>query len=224
MQGDYFPAVASYKNAKVRLNFGPKFRFPPKGYKYKPMSARAEQVRNLYKGGFTSIFLFRISSLGGDRAEHGGHAVLHGEGGSPQPQQLRQLAVNFRIPITASILFFSIVPMFFFKNNFLTYLRLVELGAPVYRPINCQKHKRVARFLRDLEALKINARQFETFFLCLLVRPRGGRKRRDEMCQSRGACLSVWVEGRGEKGVDSLAKASVGGIVSDLSPQSEATT
>ena len=26
------------------MNFGPKFRFPPKGFKYKPMSARAEQV------------------------------------------------------------------------------------------------------------------------------------------------------------------------------------
>ena len=43
-EGDYFPAVASYKCAKVRMNFGPKFRFPPKGFKYKPMSARAEQV------------------------------------------------------------------------------------------------------------------------------------------------------------------------------------
>ena len=31
--GDYYPAVASYKCAKVKFNFGPKFRFPPKGYK-----------------------------------------------------------------------------------------------------------------------------------------------------------------------------------------------
>jgi len=43
-KGDYFPAVSSYKCAKVKVNFGPKFRFPPKGFKYKPMSARAEQV------------------------------------------------------------------------------------------------------------------------------------------------------------------------------------
>lgn len=42
--GDYFPAVASYRNARVKLNFGPKFRHPPKGFKYKPMSARAEQM------------------------------------------------------------------------------------------------------------------------------------------------------------------------------------
>ncbi len=42
-QGDYYPAVASYKCAKVKLNFGPKFRFPPRGgYKHKPMSARAD--------------------------------------------------------------------------------------------------------------------------------------------------------------------------------------
>ena len=33
LQGDYYPALASYKSAKVKFNFGPKFRFPPKGYK-----------------------------------------------------------------------------------------------------------------------------------------------------------------------------------------------
>ena len=28
--GDYYPAVALYKYAKVKVNFGPKFRNPPK--------------------------------------------------------------------------------------------------------------------------------------------------------------------------------------------------
>ena len=43
-KGDYYPSVSSYRNAKVRMNFGPKFRCPPKGFKFKPFSARAEQV------------------------------------------------------------------------------------------------------------------------------------------------------------------------------------
>ena len=35
--------MASFKCAKIKLNFGPKFRFSPKGgHKYKPMSARAD--------------------------------------------------------------------------------------------------------------------------------------------------------------------------------------
>ena len=42
-QGDYTPTVATYKHAKVRFNFGPKFRHPPKNVKYRPMSARAEE-------------------------------------------------------------------------------------------------------------------------------------------------------------------------------------
>lgn len=44
--GDYFPAVATYKNAKVRLNFGPKFRHPPsqKEFSFKPMCKRADEV------------------------------------------------------------------------------------------------------------------------------------------------------------------------------------
>ena len=28
----------------MKINFGPKFRFPAKGYKYKPMAARADQL------------------------------------------------------------------------------------------------------------------------------------------------------------------------------------
>ena len=44
-QGDYFPAVATYKNAKVRMNFGPRFKFPPpKDLKARPMCVRAEEV------------------------------------------------------------------------------------------------------------------------------------------------------------------------------------
>ena len=43
-QGDYTPSVATYKHAKVRFNFGPKFRHPPKNVKFRPMSARAEEA------------------------------------------------------------------------------------------------------------------------------------------------------------------------------------
>ena len=43
-QGDYTPSVATYKHAKVRFNFGPKFRHPPKNVKLRPMSARAEEA------------------------------------------------------------------------------------------------------------------------------------------------------------------------------------
>jgi len=42
--GDYTPSVATYKHAKVRFNFGPKFRHPPKNVKLRPMSARAEEA------------------------------------------------------------------------------------------------------------------------------------------------------------------------------------
>ena len=44
-QGDYFPAIATFKNAKVKLNFGPRFKFsPPKNLKVRPMCERAEEV------------------------------------------------------------------------------------------------------------------------------------------------------------------------------------
>ena len=44
-RGDYYPAIATYKHAKVKLNFGPRFKFaPPKDLKWKPMSARAEEA------------------------------------------------------------------------------------------------------------------------------------------------------------------------------------
>ena len=44
--GDYYPAVATYKNAKVKLNFGlRKFNFPPpKDLQWKPMCKRAEEA------------------------------------------------------------------------------------------------------------------------------------------------------------------------------------
>jgi len=43
--GDYYPAVALYKYAKVKVNFGPKFRNPPKeATGYKPMSERAADM------------------------------------------------------------------------------------------------------------------------------------------------------------------------------------
>jgi len=43
-EGDYTPAVATYRNAKVKMNYGPKFRHPPKGFKFRPMSQRAEEA------------------------------------------------------------------------------------------------------------------------------------------------------------------------------------
>ena len=43
--GDYYPAIATYKHAKVKVNFGPKFRCPPpRDFKWKAMSARAEEA------------------------------------------------------------------------------------------------------------------------------------------------------------------------------------
>ena len=44
-QGDYFPAVATYRNAKVKCNFGPRFKYPPpKSLKIRPMCHRAEEM------------------------------------------------------------------------------------------------------------------------------------------------------------------------------------
>eukprot|EP00095_Tigriopus_kingsejongensis_P010432 maker-scaffold294_size218657-snap-gene-0.20 protein:Tk10432 transcript:maker-scaffold294_size218657-snap-gene-0.20-mRNA-1 annotation:"hypothetical protein SINV_13294" len=43
-EGDYFPSISSFRCAKVKANFGPKFRFPPKGVQCRPMSARAEEM------------------------------------------------------------------------------------------------------------------------------------------------------------------------------------
>jgi len=43
--GEYFPAVALYKYSKLKMNFGPKFRHPPKGVAgFKPMSERARDM------------------------------------------------------------------------------------------------------------------------------------------------------------------------------------
>ena len=43
-QGDYYPSISTYRNAKVRCNFGPKFRFPPKNFDFRPMSKRADDM------------------------------------------------------------------------------------------------------------------------------------------------------------------------------------
>lgn len=44
-EGDYFPAISSFRCAKVKANFGPKFKFPPKGVPgVRPFSARAETM------------------------------------------------------------------------------------------------------------------------------------------------------------------------------------
>ncbi|XP_035824098.1 set1/Ash2 histone methyltransferase complex subunit ASH2 isoform X2 [Aplysia californica] len=47
-EGTYYPAISLYKNAMVTANFGPKFRYPPKGVDYKPISAAAEQAHVEY--------------------------------------------------------------------------------------------------------------------------------------------------------------------------------
>ncbi|OQR67080.1 set1/Ash2 histone methyltransferase complex subunit ASH2-like [Tropilaelaps mercedesae] len=43
--GVYYPAVSIYKNATVRLNFGPRFRHSPRGLqtKYRPMCEAVHQ-------------------------------------------------------------------------------------------------------------------------------------------------------------------------------------
>ena len=44
-RGDYYPAIATYKHARVKVNFGPKFRCPPpKDLKWRPVSARSQEV------------------------------------------------------------------------------------------------------------------------------------------------------------------------------------
>ena len=42
--GPYHPAASIYKNATVTFNFGPRFRFSPKGVTYKPMSERVDEM------------------------------------------------------------------------------------------------------------------------------------------------------------------------------------
>lgn len=41
-EGTYYPAASLYKASVVSANFGPKFKYPPKGLDYKPMSDAAE--------------------------------------------------------------------------------------------------------------------------------------------------------------------------------------
>ena len=36
--------MSTYRHAKVRCNFGPKFRFPPKNINFRPMSKRADEM------------------------------------------------------------------------------------------------------------------------------------------------------------------------------------
>lgn len=42
--GIFYPAISLYKNATVRVNFGPKFEFEPKDLAYQPMSDRADEL------------------------------------------------------------------------------------------------------------------------------------------------------------------------------------
>jgi len=44
-RGEYHPAAGLYKNAHVKFNFGPRFKFPPLSHiKYKPMCDRAREL------------------------------------------------------------------------------------------------------------------------------------------------------------------------------------
>lgn len=43
-EGTYFPAASLYKNATVTFNYGPKFKYPPKDVKYRPMSDIVEDM------------------------------------------------------------------------------------------------------------------------------------------------------------------------------------
>lgn len=36
-EGTYYPAISLYKNASVKVNFGPSFQFPPADLSYKPV-------------------------------------------------------------------------------------------------------------------------------------------------------------------------------------------
>lgn len=47
-EGTYYPAISLYKNTTVTANFGPKFKYPPKGVEYKAMSTAAEQAHVEY--------------------------------------------------------------------------------------------------------------------------------------------------------------------------------
>ncbi|XP_018494847.1 set1/Ash2 histone methyltransferase complex subunit ASH2 [Galendromus occidentalis] len=42
-EGTYYPAISLYKNATIKANFGPRFRFPPRGYKYRAISEAVQQ-------------------------------------------------------------------------------------------------------------------------------------------------------------------------------------
>ncbi|XP_059169038.1 set1/Ash2 histone methyltransferase complex subunit ASH2-like isoform X2 [Physella acuta] len=47
-EGTYYPAVSLFRNTVVTVNFGPKFKYPPKGMDYTPMSEAAEQAHVEY--------------------------------------------------------------------------------------------------------------------------------------------------------------------------------
>ncbi|XP_031557169.1 set1/Ash2 histone methyltransferase complex subunit ASH2-like [Actinia tenebrosa] len=42
--GEYYPAISIYKNATVKINFGPYFQFPPTDEEFRPMSERAGDI------------------------------------------------------------------------------------------------------------------------------------------------------------------------------------
>ena len=44
--GEYYPGVGLFKNAHVKFNFGPKFKFKPEGVSvgYKPIAERTKEL------------------------------------------------------------------------------------------------------------------------------------------------------------------------------------
>ncbi|KAJ8319169.1 hypothetical protein KUTeg_004260 [Tegillarca granosa] len=49
-EGTYFPAVSLYKNCKVTMNFGPKFKFPPQDLKdFRPDDKMYKELFTVYK-------------------------------------------------------------------------------------------------------------------------------------------------------------------------------
>lgn len=54
-EGTYYPAISLYKNVTIKANFGPRFRNPPKGYKYRAVISYSRRGPL-----FTSYFLSTI--------------------------------------------------------------------------------------------------------------------------------------------------------------------
>uniref|UniRef100_A0A914X1J7 SPRY domain-containing protein n=1 Tax=Plectus sambesii TaxID=2011161 RepID=A0A914X1J7_9BILA len=43
-EGTYYPAISLYKNASVRCNFGPTFKYPPTESDVRPMIEKSEEM------------------------------------------------------------------------------------------------------------------------------------------------------------------------------------